>query len=258
MKKILIIALSLLVMFVLSGCIQMSMRVKVNKDGSGSVVQMLMMQKQMMTEVGDGGPVCDEKEFMENASKMGADVKYKSAKEVSNEKFLGCEVTYTFKDITKINLDQNPSGNMPQDESAEEQKHEYLKFSLKREKGVSTLGIALPEEDKDEEPAKKPSSPKDMQQEAMMKMMMRQLAADMYVGVIIEVDGKVIESNATHRDGSTVTLVELDFNKLLETPGAFDRLMDSDSKGIEETKRVMKNTPGIRGEDKRNISISFK
>ncbi len=46
---------------------------------------------------------------------------------------------------------------------------------------------------------------------AMMKMMMRGL----YVDVALNVDGRVIKTNAPYVEGSRVTLMQIDFDKLL-------------------------------------------
>ena len=55
---------------------------------------------------------------------------------------------------------------------------------------------------------------------AMMKMMMRGL----FVDVALTVNGHIIKSNAPYVDGSRVTLLQLDFDKLLADDAALLKL----------------------------------
>ena len=50
-------------------------------------------------------------------------------------------------------------------------------------------------------------------------MMMQQMFKDMKISLAVEVAGRIVETNAEYRDGSRVTLMEMDFNKVLAEPG---------------------------------------
>jgi hypothetical protein len=63
----------------------------------------------------------------------------------------------------------------------------------------------------------------------MMKMMMKGL----FVDVALNVDGKIIKSNAPYVDGSRVTLLQIDFDKMLADDPTLAKLQSSaDLKGL--------------------------
>ena len=55
---------------------------------------------------------------------------------------------------------------------------------------------------------------------AMMKMMMKGL----FVDVSLNVNGRILKSNATHVDGLRVTLMQIDFDKLLADETGLQKL----------------------------------
>ena len=71
----------------------------------------------------------------------------------------------------------------------------------------------------------------------MMKMMMRGL----FVDVALTVDGRIIKSNAPYVEGSRVTLMQLDFDKLLSDDAALPKLQSA--KDIKSLAAV----PGLEG-----------
>ena len=70
---------------------------------------------------------------------------------------------------------------------------------------------------------------------AMMKMMMRGL----FVDVVLNVNGRILKSNAPYVEGSRVTLLQIDFDKLLADDAALLKLQSAkDVKSLCERARV--------------------
>ena len=88
--------------------------------------------------------------------------------------------------------------------------------------------------------------------------MMSQMFKGMRIAIAIEVEGAIVETNATHRKGSRVTLMEMDFDKLLENQEKFKLFAESKPETFEETKALMKDLPGIKVEMNPEVQIKFK
>ena len=48
--------------------------------------------------------------------------------------------------------------------------------------------------------------------------MMKQMFTDMKVSIKLVAESGIAETNATHNDGDTITLMEMDMGKLMENP----------------------------------------
>ncbi len=79
-----------------------------------------------------------------------------------------------------------------------------------------------------------------------MKAMMEQMLADMKVAVRVNCEPGISKTNATHRDGNTITLMEMQFGKLLEQEGAIEKLSKVDSKDKEAMKKTIDAIDGIK------------
>ena len=95
------------------------------------------------------------------------------------------------------------------------------------------------------------------QEEGMLKMF-KMFFKDMRIDVSVEVNGKIVKSDATHVEGSKITLMEMDFSKIVENEGAFKKLALSKTESLEETKQVIASLPGIKVELKDRVEVQFK
>lgn len=89
-------------------------------------------------------------------------------------------------------------------------------------------------------------------------MMMQQMFKDMKITIAIEVAGKIAQTNAEHVTGPRVTLMEMDFNKVLANPEKFKELTKAQPKSIEEAKAIVKGVDGIKAETQPEISVKFQ
>ena len=65
----------------------------------------------------------------------------------------------------------------------------------------------------------------------MALQMMRQMFKGMHVAVEVEVEGEIIETNAGFREGSRVTLMDIQFDQILADPERFKRLASARNPG---------------------------
>ena len=98
----------------------------------------------------------------------------------------------------------------------------------------------------------------DLDSNPEMMDMMRQLYQDMHLRIAVEVDGRITETNASYVDGSTVTLMDVDFGKILQDEEKFKELLQANPRTIEEMKELVKDNPGIKVEIEDSIRIDFR
>jgi hypothetical protein len=229
-----------------------------------------------------GFDLLDEKKLKEAAAKMGTGVRFISAKKHSTDKGEGYIATYAFTDINQLKIDQNRSDAMPDagglggpggpggldapgapGAPAGEQKKEKaepITFQFKKGK-VAELIVKSPETGPDARGAKSkeekaPDSAPGGEEMAMM--MMQQMFKDMKMVVAVQVAGKIVKTNAEHVTGNRVTMMEMDFNKLMANPAKFKELSKANPKTVQETKALVKGVEGIRVETKPSVSIQFQ
>lgn len=75
---------------------------------------------------------------------------------------------------------------------------------------------------------------------------------------LLGVVGKIVETNAAYTEGSQATLMDLDFNKLLESPETTLNMDLLNIKSISAAEKVMQNLPGVNGDLNIEIYIKFK
>ena len=104
---------------------------------------------------------------------------------------------------------------------------------------------------KGKEPIKSPTDPKAAE-------MMKVLFKDMGVKVLLEIDGTIINTNATHRNKSELTLMEMHFGKIIENKEVFDKVSAAEPKTMEEMKELVKDLPGLKIEMNNPVVVEFK
>ena len=264
----------------LSGCLQIESLVKLNPNGSGTLETKLVMSKatveqmeQMAAGFGDlgggkkegkpakGFDLLDEEKLKASAAAMGEGVTFVGAKKIDNESGSGYVATYAFTDINKLKLDQNPSAQMPTPggknggAGPEASKKEQVTFKFTKGP-LSELTVNMPTPDLKAAAKEKDQAAAGMEEMAMQ--MMQQMFKDMKVSMAIEVAGTIKETNAEYKDGSRVTLMEMDFNKLLANPEKFKQLAKKNPKTLQESKALMKGIDGVKVETAPEVKIKFQ
>jgi len=277
MKILRALLISSLLTLGLSGCLQDEKVVKLNPDGSGTFEETFVIGSQALGQIkqfsegfgalgkslGKGGAggsafkVLDEDKLREAAEKLGDGVKFFSAKPLTTEAGEGYSVVYSFSDINKLRIDQNPAENMPSAAGAMKMgktKKEQIKFDFKKgAPAILTVKLPVPKESdlKDRPPV--PTGQQDM-----ATTMMQQMLKDMRVSVAIEIRGRIVETNAEYVEASRVTLVEMDFNKVMNDPTKFKALLAAQPKTIEEAKTLVKGIDGMKAETQPTVTVKFQ
>lgn len=267
MKALRHFLLSLVLLLGCAGCLQIEKIVKLKPDGSGTIEETLVMSKSAIEGLkqmasGLGGDktkepkpfnLLDETKLKEAATKMGEGVTFVSATKIENGTGEGFKAIYAFTDINKLKLDQNPSGSMPSSGNlkASDDKQEPITFRFA--KGApATLAITM------SEPELKPKKEQPEGMEEMAMQMMQQMFKDMKMNIAVEVDGAIKETNAEYRDGARVTLMEMDFNKLLADPVKFKAVAKANPQTVQEAKKMMKGLDGVKIESATEVKIQFE
>lgn len=265
---------------VLAGCIDMTTVVHVAPDGSGVVEERVLMKKElaeMMQSMGQAmgaeeaqsgaSPLLDPEKLAAAAEEMGPGVALVSAEPLETDKGLGYVAKYSFKDINQLALNQNPGDRAPSDEGpANEQKDEPIRFVFEPgPEPVLIIRPPRPDESADDEgedggegddvaetgeageaaPAEEGAAGEDPAESQMAMMMMQQMFDGLRIEVRIETETPILETNAAFRDGNTVTLMSMDFGKLLADPEKLKAFADSGADSVEMAKQMMQDIPGI-------------
>jgi hypothetical protein len=255
---------------VLSGCINAATLVKVKPDGSGTVEQTVLMNmaalKGMMSSLDPKGQMKGESPFSEaqlkqTAEKLGKGVKFVSSTPMKGANgFEGVKAIFSFEDINQIRVDQDPNiaggtgGAMSQGSSANP-----VRFKFEKQGANSLLTIQFDENTKAGNPDPAPSTQAPTDVDPAMMQMMKQMFNGFKVAIDLEVEGKIVKTNADYVSGSKITLLELDMAGLFEDEAKFKALQSKIKPGasIAEVKPYLKDVKGVKINNP-TVSILFR
>jgi hypothetical protein len=244
---------------VLTGCLEESTVIKVNKDGSGVIHERHYSGAEDAISLPGLSSDDDAKEKEQKKPKMpsedalrnyaatlGEGVTFKSVKPGTNKKgWGGYEIIYEFEDINKVRYLKNTP--KPESDEGEEEEDQDKKdgddkknnemtvtFSMKDGK----LAVMLESDDFEKEspaqtPAQAPDSPTidpyaDTTGPAPAQIglspafdegMMKAMTKGMRMGLFLQIEGEITDTNAAHRKGNLITLYSVDLGKLFENEG---------------------------------------
>ncbi len=274
MKRLILPLASVLAALTLPSCLQQATTIHLNKDGSGTLIeettfgaQMLAMLEQFAGLGGDKAkdPVkelASKDKAAARATALGAGVTVGKVEAITTNGNKGARTTYQFADINKLKLSmagglQDAMPQMPGAPAASKPENKPITFKY----AAGVLTITNPDQDKPEAAATaKPEMPEgtpelgDDQQQAMMK----QMIGDMKMSLKVVVEPGISSTTATHVDGNTVTLMDMDMGKLLENPDAFKKLQGVDQKNPEKAMAALKDIKGVKMETQKEITIKLK
>jgi hypothetical protein len=285
-KTILVCVMAVLMALIIGGCVQTDIVLKIKPDGSGTIEETVLMNQMIMTQMGamfgqmgDGEleingeaaalpDMFDEEKLKARALKMGKGVRYVSGSPIQNGDFSGYKAIYAFSDINTLQIDENPGSRMPMDVPGEEAGmdmntgEEWVRFQFERG-NPARLVIRRPESEREAEPDEEEAeSETDDSMEAGdmagMGDMMGMFFKDMKMRFVIDVQGHIVKTNATHREGSEITLLEMDFGKIMENPEKFQQLSRSKPKSMAETAEMVRDIPGIKVDLNDQMEIVFQ
>jgi hypothetical protein len=197
---------------------------------------------------------------------FGATVKFISAKPVRTETASGYNAVYSFQDISQVRVNQNPGAKMDEQKAAKSDspREEFVLFKFTKG-SPAKLVVTLPAQE--ETAGGKSSAPdsgkagegkSNKESSAQAPEMMRNLFQDMKVKISLQFEGTIVKTNATYRDGSTVTLIEMDIGKIINNATLFKQMLAVNPQSIGETKALFKNVEGLKFETNNPVTIEFR
>ncbi len=252
----------------LAGCFEVSTVVHVKPDDSGTVSERMLMSRESLSQMqalGDkdrkeGPGSMPEKEKLEKKSAdFGEGVIFVDVYPVRTRTHEGYEAVYAFRDINTLRVSRNPDPATSADSSAAPPKKEKQYVRFKFVKGdPSGLFIELDQEpEKGETTSSAPSTTPEQQK--MAAELMKQFFKGMRVFLAVDVQGTVTGADASYRKGNMITLVDMDFDKLMAHPrefAAFNALGPDPSP--EKMQKVIKKIPGLKIETRKEVQVRFR
>jgi hypothetical protein len=238
-----------------AGCMKGQRVIKVNADGSGTIVDTIKLSDQAKgmlasMEQMDKTPAAEKKAKKEAKLKTAATAMGVTYVSLVDTRDGGEQITYSFKDITKIKVDSTPSPSS--NDSSSSSKEEPLTFRFARTGANPVVTVVFPKPkalaaggEKKPEP-----KPEEIQQAvAMMKGMM----AGLHMSTVVEVGGKLVKTSSPWgATGNTVTLLDIDFDQLDEA--GLKKLASSGNEP--PTPAMLKGVKGLKVTDG-EVTIEF-
>jgi hypothetical protein len=251
-----------------AGCINSASLISVKPDGSGTIEQTMLVNlaaiKGLMAGMGaaqgkDASEgVLNEAEFKRTAERMG--VRPVSLTPVKDGNFQGAKAIYAFDDITKVRVDQDPqmSGATSKFSSASAGRNP-IRFALTQQGGTSTLTISVDEKVASDATAKAQEAPSLDKIDPAMLQMIKTMFDGFHVAIDLQVDGKIVKTNADYVNGSRITLLEVDMAGVFEDEAKLRALQSKVKPGISlsELRPYLEDIKGVKVNHP-TVSIEFR
>jgi hypothetical protein len=249
-------AIVLFVALTCSACLRSTTVISLKPDGSGTIVQetgmtaqAMAMLKSMAAGAGEKGEVpkemFGEKEARKAAEAMG--VQFVGGEPIKGE-LEGYRARFAFADIGQIRMRLSQESTSLTGGSTQDPP---FGFQFQKGTAASRLTIKMPDMKSPAESMGLPGgavNADEMQQAmAMMKMMMK----GMFVDVSLDLAGRIVKTDAPHVQGSRVTLLQVDFDKLLADEAALKRIQNATDL------KALAGVPGLKVLTSPTVSIEF-
>lgn len=263
---------------VVTGCMNISSTLTVGSDGGGTVTERLTlnpqfaMMMQKMKQMGDSTATSDQL-FTEEEVREDADarpgMRLETVEVISGFDGEGYEAVYAFDNVNDINYNPSPDDALP-DQAADEGGDGP--FELLSAVDVSfnpgspaTLTLHMPrdtteDDEPEEEDAFSLDGPGNEETSEQEMQMVREMMKDAGINLSVTIDGEIVETNATHRSGATITLVDMDFGTVAGDSTAFYRLMQSEQEFLSPEAAIdsLNALPGITIEPQETVTVRFR
>lgn len=266
----------LLVSCGLSGCFQIDQVITLAPDGSGTLEETFLISRRIADSMSALTGGMDEQQGAENTGKssgsrsffkddeikkkaesFGVGVRFVRMERISGQKFEGYKALYSFKDINKLRIDQSSGSLSGQTGRGSEPLRAGTEFAFTPGK-VSSLTVTQQKSRPD--PVEKASEPSPPPKESGPEelAMVRQMFDGLRISTTLILRGTVVESNATHLNGSTITLAEIDFGKILDKPELLAKMAAIPPGDQAAALEMIKALPGMKVDMNDILKVSFK
>lgn len=271
MKTFIKISIVLISIFLLHGCIEVDTTLNVNKDGSGTLEEKVLMSSEMVQMMkqfsqsfssdstqNKGFEVYNEEDVKSKAQTFGKGVKFVSGKEVKEGDREGYKAIYSFENLNDLQYDMNPSNEVPMGAS-ESSDNGNTDYSFKFIPGSPAQVQIIAPENKEETKADEETNTEDDTTNTGMGNMdlVTKFLKDLRISMKVHVNGTIKNTNANFVDGQDVTLFKMDFNELLKNPEKLKQFKNKKPNSLEEMNDLMKNLKGFQIETNKKVNISF-
>lgn len=240
-----------------SSCLQNETTITLDKDGSGTIVDETILGAQMLGMMAQFGDPLDEmfseEKAKEKAGKIGEGVKYVKTERINADGKKGARVFYEFADINKIKVEPGSVLDSMGDQlptAAAEKKGSAVSF--KYADGKLTV-ITPPTDFEEMDLPGGGQADADPEMEAMMK----QMFADMRIGLKLNFPGGIKETNASHRDGNTIILFDVQVGQLLGQIGELEKITELGKTDETAAIEATKNLRGVKMETEKEITVTL-
>jgi hypothetical protein len=236
-----------------TACINSSTLIKVKSDGSGTIEQSLLMNTSTLKALTGGLDVqgqvkpttpFSQAEFEKMAQSLGQGVRLVSTTPLTEGGFEGAKAIFAFDDITKVRVQQDPGVAAPAGATVSS-KSAPVTFGFSRQGSSSVLTVTV-DETGIAKPAAAPDKPAQAMDPAMLGMM-KQVLRGFKVGIDLEVDGKIVKTNADYVSGSRITLLELELDGLFADEAKLRELSGKlNGASLAEIRPFLKDVKGVK------------
>jgi hypothetical protein len=240
-----------------SGCINSASLIKVKPDGSGTIEQTMLVNmaalKGLMAGMGaapgkESGGVLNEAEFKRAGERMG--VRPVSLTPMKQGGFEGAKAIYAFDDISKVRVDQDPqmAGASSGKLATAVTNSSPIRFAMTRQGANSVLTITVDEKVTAEATAKAQDAPSIDKIDPAMMQMIKTMFEGFRILIDVEVDGKIVKTNADYVNGSRVTLVDLEMAGIFQEEEKLKALQSKIKPGatLAELRPYLKDIKGVK------------
>ena len=272
----------------LTSCLNSSTTIIVGKDGSGTIEERSLAGAKFValwdrlaqslggllgesaSSLASSNPILQsDSTYTKRSSSYGEGVTFESAEELKDPNGdVGALVRYRFDDVTRLRIKAEDTlsaletlksavpvqiTGMPDLQGGFGQAPITFSFASGE---VSTLGIHLPAPD---QAAIREASAKAKMPDPAKLEEAREFLGELKFGLFVRTEGEIVSSEASHRKENTITLLELDFGKLLDDPEAFAKLQAIGKEGpSDEAAEQLLAVEGITFETKESIETRFE
>ena len=271
----------LVALSILAGCFQVKTVVRVNPDGSGTVEESMMLSRkflssmeEMVKGLGSEGDAKSEPldlfqpdKLKAEAPAMGEGVTYLSGEKAVTADYTGYVATYAFTDITRLKLNQQSAatgagsgtaGSLPIMFRFTKGNPATLVVEQPKGKTTAAKGDLTPPDavQPGASTSPPPAPPGQMPDGQAAKM--AELFMGMKFELAIDINGTIVSTNATHRAGQRITLVDFDLSRMGDLLPRMEQLSRLNAGSFEESRELLKDLPGIKVEMNDKLTVVFR
>jgi len=277
--RVLMLAVAVIVA---TGCMQIENTVTIRPDGSGTISERVVVSPQMsmmMESMASMDSSAEESSQMFSEENIRDRDPYPGTQldgitMIDDMSGRGYESVYTFSDIREVTFRPSSPGEIMPD-NAQSSGNISIGDSgsgMLKELGMeftpgspATLVVRIPQDAMADDPDEEMEGEMDMDaggdgpdmSDPQQLRMLRMMFQDARFRVALNIDGEIVETNATHRNGNTLTLFDFNFGEMVQDTSALRQFMEfSDRKNADPSD--ISDLPGVTIEDQEEITIRFE